>query len=244
MTAGTYDVRWLQRALKTLGHYAGVVDGLVGPMTNAAIVAFKRDHRLRARPYVGPKTLAVLREAVSDVMPAKFGRDTAPMPPWITEISKHIGLHEQRDNAELSAWLRSDGATLGDPAKLPWCGDAVITALRLTLPDEPLPPRLEANPYWARNFAEFGIRCGHVYGAIGTVTRGKGGHVFFAIGYDPARRRFLALGGNQGDAITDNTWIAESRLLALRWPISWPGAYQRPLPLVDSNGAVLSENEA
>lgn len=244
MKLASYDVRWLQRALKALGFDPGAIDGIQGPKTNSAIVAFKEAHGLRARPYVGPLTLGILRDRFAEEMPQRFGPESAPMPPWVVEISKHIGLHEVGDNAQLSAWLRSDGATLGDPAKLPWCGDAAITALRLTLPDEPLPDRLEANPYWARNFADFGIKCGHVYGAVGVVRRGKGGHVFFAIGYDPARRRFLALGGNQGDAISDNTWIAESRLLALRWPISWPPSHQRPLPLVDSTGAILSTNEA
>ena len=161
----------------------------------------------------------------------------------MVEISKFIGLHEVRDNAALREWLASDGATLGDPAKLPWCGDAAITALVKTLPDETLPDDLERNQYWARNFAEFGIKCGHVYGAVIVFRRGKGGHVGFVIGYDPITRRFLVRGGNQGDMIKDS-WMAESRLLALRWPMSWLWTNQRPLPHYDASGTVLSWNEA
>lgn len=243
MTSQSYDVRWLQRALQSLGFYTGRIDGIAGPMTRAAIVAFKRSRGLRARPYVGPITLETLRDAYSEQLPVKFGPDTAPEPPWLVEISKVMGLHEARDNAELRAWLRSDGSTLGDPLRFPWCGDAAITALELVLSDEPLPDAIERNPYWARNFALYGINCGHVYGAVASFTRGKGGHVGFAIGYDPDRRRFLIRGGNQSDSVRDS-WLASNRLLALRWPATWPAAYQRPLPLMDASGAILSTNEA
>ena len=88
------------------------------------------------------------------------------------------------------------------------------------------------------------VKCGHVFGAIGAFKRGKGGHVGFVIGFDPVTRRYQVLGGNQGNAVTDDAWLKESRLLSLRWPLSWPAAHQRPLPLVDGSGAVLSVNEA
>lgn len=244
MKQNSFDVRWLQRALHALGYYSGEIDGISGPQTRAAIVAFKAAIGFRVRPYVGPKTLAALAEAFTPALPKKFGPGANPMPPWVSEISKYLGLHERHDNALLQEWLRSDGSTLGDPAKLPWCGDAAITALVNALPDEVLPDDLEVNPYWARNFAEYGQACGYVYGAVAAFSRGKGGHVGFVIGYDSDRRRFLVLGGNQGDAIRDDTWIAESRLIALRWPMSWSAAYQRPLPLVDASGAILSTNEA
>ncbi|GAA6162557.1 hypothetical protein NBRC116590_02610 [Pelagimonas sp. KU-00592-HH] len=245
MATQVYDVRWLQRALKTLGFYTGEVDGISGPLTRSAVVAFKRSQGLWARPYVGPLTLEALEDAyTAEAKPARFGADHAPEPPWMVEISKYLGLHEVRDNAELRDWLKSDGATLGDPAVYPWCGDAAITALVKTLPDEPLPADLERNPYWARNFAEFGIKCGHVLGAIASFERGKGGHVGFVIGYDPECCRYQVLGGNQGNEISEDAWVAASRLLALRWPLTWPAAHQRPLPLVDASGTVLSVNEA
>ena len=53
-----------------------------------------------------------------------------------------LGLHETRHNADLKAFLRSDGGTLGDPAELPWCGDYVHTCLRLGLPAETFPGRV------------------------------------------------------------------------------------------------------
>lgn len=243
MKPTTYDVRWLQRALAELGHYSGAIDGDIGPKTTAAIIAFKSAHGLRPRPYLGPITLEMLQSAVAEQAPAKYGSDTSPEPPWLVEISKVMGLHEDRDNAELRAWLRSDGSTLGDPAQYPWCGDAAITALELALPHEPLPTDLERNPYWARNFADYGDPCGFVRGAILVFSRGKGGHVGFGMAWDKKRNRFLVRGGNQSDAVTDS-WIAGSRLLAKRWPTTWPRNYQRTMPVLDSASAKLSTNEA
>ncbi|WP_181892952.1 NlpC/P60 family protein [Falsiruegeria mediterranea] len=243
MTTLSYDVRWLQRALQTLGFEPGLIDGIKGPDTDRAVIAFKRSEGLRPRAYVGPITLARLRDAVSEPEPAKYGPETAPEPPWLVEIGQVMGLHEVRDNAELRAWLASDGSTLGDPARFPWCGDAAITALEMALPFEPLPPSIERNPYWARNFADYGVKCGRVYGAVASFTRGKGGHVGFAVGYDPKTHRYRIRGGNQSNMVRDS-WLAGSRLLALRWPSTWPAAHQRPLPVMNSAGQVLSTNEA
>lgn len=240
----SYDVRWLQRCLKSLGHYQGRIDGISGPKTSAAIVSFKRSEGLRPRAYVGPVTLSRLRLRADQGQPRYLVKSTAPEPLWLVEIGKVMGLHEVRDNAELRRWLTSDGSTLGDPAVYPWCGDAAITALELVLPKEPLPDAIEENPYWARNFAHYGVECGKVYGAVSSFSRpGGGGHVAFVVGYDPARNRYRIRGGNQSDSVRDS-WIDGSRLLALRWPKSWPARYQRPLPEMDASGAILSTNEA
>lgn len=240
-----YDNRWLQKSLNKLGFNVGEVDGIVGPKTNAAIVEFKRSVGLRARPYVGPKTLEALAKAVKRKVPKapQINQYSQVEEPWMQEISKFMSLHEVRDNAELSRWLKSDGKTLGDPAKLPWCGDAAITALVKTLPRERLPKSLEANPYWARNFAKFGKSAGKgCYGAVLVFSRGKGGHVGFAVGYDPVKNRYRVRGGNQGDMIKDS-WIDGKRLLAARMPSSWKRK-PRPLPIMNSRGAVISRNEA
>lgn len=237
-----YDNKWLQRSLKKLEFYDGNIDGIIGPQTDAAVVAFKRKHKLKARPYVGVYTLAALAKAVGLKSFPKPNDKAVTEPPWMQEISKFIGLHEIRDNAKLRAWLKSDGKTLGDPAQLPWCGDAAITAICNVLPDETLPAKLEQNPYWARNFAEFGVPCDMIYGATLTFTRSTGGHVGFAVGFDLIRDRFLVRGGNQGDMIKDS-WIDRRRCIAQRWPSTYPVELQRPLPLMNSKGAVISRNE-
>ena len=96
------------------------------------------------------------------------------MPPWLLEMNRRMGLHEGRDNRALSAWLRI-GRFLGDPAKLPWCGDAVETAIVKTLPDEPVP----SNPFWAQAWKAFGIDAGGpIVGSIGVIRwSAKAGHV-------------------------------------------------------------------
>jgi uncharacterized protein (TIGR02594 family) len=153
-----------------------------------------------------------------------------------------LGWHEKRNNAALMAWLRSDGKTLGDPSKLPWCGDAVETALKLAVPNLALTPELRSNPYWARNWAKFGVSASHMpYGAVVSFERpGGGGHVGFAVGKSKDGHLIYVLGGNQTDAITIAP-LAATRLLAARWPQEVPMSHA-PLPI--RTGGALSVNEA
>jgi uncharacterized protein (TIGR02594 family) len=137
--------------------------------------------------------------------------------PWIVSMKSVYGLHETRDKTRLQLWLRSDGKTLGDPGALPWCGDAVETAIKNALPDEPFPGDLGKNPYWARNWALFG-REAKGYGSVGVFERGSGGHVGFLVGEDTVC--YHVLGGNQGDAV-NVARLSKDRLLAARWPASW-----------------------
>ena len=170
----------------------------------------------------GPQTHdAFLRR----IFPLPHPAATADLP-WVRELKAVYGWHEGRDNAKLRAWLKSDNKTLGDPAALPWCGDAVETAVKLALPDEPFREGLAVNPYWARNWAGFG-REGHGLGCIGVFERGPtSGHVGFLMGEDDAC--YHVLGGNQGDAV-NVTRIAKSRLLVSRWPITY-ATDPKPLP--------------
>jgi peptidoglycan hydrolase-like protein with peptidoglycan-binding domain len=58
------DWKRVQRRLTELGFDPGPHDGIRGPKTDAALVAFKRSIGLRARPYLGPVTMAALFEVV------------------------------------------------------------------------------------------------------------------------------------------------------------------------------------
>lgn len=159
--------------------------------------------------------------------------------PWMIEAKKVIGLHEKRDHAALAKWLKSDGKTLGDPSKLPWCGDFVDTAIELALPDEPRPGPLGENPYWALNWLHFGKACLPAYGAIVAFERPGGGHVGFLFGQD--KTRFFVLGGNQGDTVSV-TPIDRGRARGYRWPSTYSG---RPGKLPEmKSGAASSKNEA
>lgn len=169
----------------------------------------------------GPKTLA----ASMALLPATPAPMATEDPPWVVEMKKVYGWHETRDNARLRAWLKSDGKTLGDPDALPWCGDAVETAIKLALPDEPFVGALAENPYYARNWATFG-RSAIGYGCIGVFSRGPtSGHVGFLVGEDDTCLHVL--GGNQGDSVSV-TRVEKWRMLATRWPLTYD---KTPAPL-------------
>jgi peptidoglycan hydrolase-like protein with peptidoglycan-binding domain len=177
----TQIVQSVQTRLQELGYYAGKIDGDAGPNTEAALADFKAAHGFVARPYPVIQTLHMLfdEDARAKARPIVKGE-----PAWMVEARSVTGLHEVKDYAELAAWLRSDGPTLGDPRKLPWCGDFVQTAIKLTLPNEAIPE----NPYLARNWLKFGVETKPRLGAVMVFWRGSrngiSGHVAFYVGED------------------------------------------------------------
>jgi len=167
------------------------------------------------------------------------GVDSALPPPWIQQIAKVEGLHETRDKAKLSKWLKSDGITLGDPTKLPWCGDAVDTAMELALPNEPRPGDLGKNPYWALNWLYFGKALKEpVYGAVVVFKRPSGGHVGFIVGQNETH--YEVFGGNQSDSVS-KVFIEKSRCVGIRWPSTYTGN-KTPVPY--RKLGTVSKNEA
>lgn len=202
------EVRSIQTNLGRLGFDPGPIDGIYGPRTASAILAFKRQRGLRIREFVGPKTWDMLHETGHTET-----RVGIPELPWLAEIRRAMNLHEVYDNAGLRRWLSSDGSTLGDPAVLPWCGDAVETAIRLALPKEPVPD----NPYWALNWRQWGRASDPTYGCVISIKRPGGGHVAFLVGED--KSRYYCLGGNQQNRIAVVP-IDKSRFApeSFRWP--------------------------
>ena len=250
----------IQSALKAAGHYSGELDGIFGPASRAAVDAaltaagvdftgWPHSRRMVAiRQWVlkgagfelgvidgveGPKTRAAAYA---------FSKPVGVELPWLTEAEKVIGHHEVVDSEELRAWLRKDGATLGDPAKLPWCGDFVETAIKLALPKEKVP----ANPYLARNWDDWGEDATRRYGAVIVFWRGRRagtqGHVGFATAIDEARGLVEVLGGNQGNEVS-RAWLCMDRILAWRAPKGWASK----MPIIgdrSSGSAAISMNEA
>jgi len=150
-----------------------------------------------------------------------------PILPWMVELEKVLGLHEARDREKLAKWLKSEGSTLGDPSKLPWCGDAVDTSMELALPNEPRPGDLGKNPYWALNWQFFGVKTTPFYGAVGAFKRTSGGHVGYLIGQN--KTHYRVFGGNQSDAVTKDAWIDKKQLVDVRWPSTFKNP-RAPLP--------------
>ena len=221
------DWRTVQDRLRDLGFYSGLIDGARGPLTDQAIVAFKRSVGFAARPFYGPLTHEALMAA-----PAP-----GDLYPWFREAERMLGLHERRDHSRLRGWFDKSVAWI-DPREIAWCGAFVATCLRKWQADIALP----ANPLGARQWGAFGESCTPQCGAVLTFWRGSKtgwqGHVGFCAGEDADA--FHVLGGNQGNAVTI-TRISRTRLLQSRWPKghSQPLHIRRLTP-----GGKLSTNEA
>ena len=170
----------IQSALKAAGHYSGALDGVFGPRSRAAADAALKEAGVPFAAWPHSRRMVAIRQWVlkgagfdpgpidgvegpkTRAAAYAFSKPVGVELPWITEAEKVIGHHEVVDNEELRAWLRRDGATLGDPAKLPWCGDFVETAIKLALPKEKVP----ANTYLARNWADWGEDATRRYGEV------------------------------------------------------------------------------
>lgn len=225
MSLSPPDILKIQTRLRDLGLDPGPLDGVMGPHTESAIVAFKRSNGLKPRPYVGPLTWKMLFDTQQQQL--DLNHDL----PWMIEAKKALNRHEVYDNAWLKTWLASDGHTLGDPAQLPWCGDFVETPIRLTLPTEPVP----RNPYWALNWRSFGIATLPTYGCVASIKRQGGGHVGFIVGEDNGR--YYMAGGNQSNKssvvpVDKGRFVPES----FRWPSTYP-TQAIHLPRLNSSAA-------
>lgn len=208
--------RWLQTRLNAHGARLAV-DGDIGRATIAAIRWFQENCGLRVTGIADTATVKWLRQP-----PGAIGRvvgepaaPAATLPPWMYELVRRMGLHESRDKAELVSFLKI-GKFLGDPAKLPWCGDAVESAIVKTLPDE----RVPTNAFFAQNWATFGKRVEPMVGAVGVIRwSASAGHVGFVSKVTAST--ISMVGGNQSNAIT-NASFPRSKFIAFRWPLTSP----------------------
>ncbi|SOB90011.1 uncharacterized protein (TIGR02594 family) [Rhodobacter sp. JA431] len=225
-------LEWVQRRLIAHGFNPGIVDGIWGRNTLAATMAFQTSRNLPATGTLNEATVAALRatpgqQAAPALTPSAEPprQDLLDHFPWMALALRKKGLHEGRDNAELRAFLRSDGKTLGDPASLPWCGDFVETCVAVTMPDVIVPN----NPYLARNWLHFGQTVNPCFGAILVFWRGSrsgtSGHVGFY--YSEDDDVYHVLGGNQSNKISV-TSLKKDRLLGARLP-SVGGPYPRKM---------------
>jgi len=231
-------IKRIQAALKTRGYDPGPIDGINGRMTTIAIAAFQRENGLDVKWFgtLGPKTISRLLGGESAETNAAASTNVVARP-WYTLALSKKGLHE--DGAAIPAFLKEDGKSVGDPSKLPWCGDFVETCIALTLRDEPM----VANPYLARNWLKWGVPCEPQLGAVMVYWRGTkdgiSGHVAFCAGESDSS--YYNLGGNQSNAVTVAP-IEKERLLGARWPRTVPIPHHLVMP--ELVGGKLSTNEA
>lgn len=220
-------MEWVQRRLHAHDFNPGVVDGIWGRNTRNALIAFQLSKGLVAQGILNNATVAALRADPTGedhlAAPAVPTRDLLDFFPWMTLALRKKGMHEQDDNRDLRAFLRSDGKTLGDPAQLPWCGDFVETCIALSLPSAVLPN----NPYLARNWQRFGTVVPPCFGSILVFWRGSlsgsKGHVGFY--YSEDNTHFHVLGGNQSNRVSVAR-LDKARLLSAQLP-TVDGPYPR-----------------
>lgn len=230
-------VERIQHELARRGFDPGVVDGINGPRTRAAVRAFQASAGLLQDGIVGPKTYAALLGGAA--MPSAADN---PGIPWFQEARRLIGVREQvgpGSNSRILDWAAQAGIDYRSD-DIPWCGLFVAHCISATLRDEALP----ANPLGARNWQRFGAPSTAQLGAIVVFWRikrdGIFGHVGFYAGEDDAA--YHVLGGNQGDKVSI-TRIAKERLLQFRWPATAPMGQGDPLVLA-AGETFFSTNEA
>ena len=159
-------------------------------------------------------------------------------PHWITRAGEHLGLREipgKQTAPAIARWLRELRAWWADD-ETPWCG--VFVAAMLRPGGHPLPKHW----YRARAWLDWGIHCGPIPGCVVVFSRGGAGHVGFLMGRDKVGR-LIVRGGNQGNAVTDAPFDP-ARVLGYRWPPDSALPAETTLPLLASNGAPSSRNEA
>lgn len=124
-----------------------------------------------------------------------------PMPLWMTEAFKHVGLREipgKNHNSTILKWLVSLKAWWRED-ETPWCGTFVAHCLRTA--------KLETPKHWyrAKAYALCGSPCNKdsiPFGAICIKSRQGGGHVFFAVARSRDGQTIYGLGGNQGNMVS------------------------------------------
>jgi uncharacterized protein (TIGR02594 family) len=239
------NVLKVQTRLKELGFDPGPIDGIRGRSTISAVRQFQAARGLTVDGLVGPKTYQAM---FGEANPAFPNRPAAPpavaidATPWMVEARRVMGLHEIHHKKSLWDWLKSDGATVGDPSKVPWCGDFVQTAIALSMPEEPLPE----NPYLAANWVKFGIPCSPQFGAVLSFWRGSPtswqGHVGFYSG--ETATHFRVLGGNQSDRVSE---VLNAKNRIRKNGVRWPSTALHPTGgriAVDGKGLITTTNEA
>ncbi|MEM8838924.1 MAG: TIGR02594 family protein [Pseudomonadota bacterium] len=219
----------VQRRLKTLGFCPGEIDGVRGPLTDQAIVNFKRSVGLRARPYFGPLTHDALFADEEDEAFEHHG--------YINNARALLGVHERRNHSRLTSWFTKTVRWI-DPREIAWCGAFVETCMRMWGEDVTV-----ENPLGARNWLSYGKDVAPQTGTIlvfwRVSRRDWRGHVGFYWGED--KTHFHVLGGNQSNAVTI-TRIAKSRLLGARMPFDVPETGKTVE--MTARGVPISENEA
>lgn len=208
------DFPQVQRRLKALGLYAGVIDDEWGPGMATGVSALLTDAE-KARGIEPPKA------PLWSHLPANYAwlRDVGPLPRHLVALLDLLGTKETSGAANspvIMGWVaeceRAGVHIAGYSAdSVPWCGLGMAVAMvraGRTVPDGPL---------WALNWDKFGVDGGQPeLGDVLTFQRPGGGHVAQYIAEDK-QGFYHVLGCNQSDTVSIMR-IAKSRMHGCRQP--------------------------
>nr|WP_321444943.1 peptidoglycan-binding protein [uncultured Cohaesibacter sp.] len=216
----TEQLRRVQARLKALGFEPGPIDGVPGPMTSAAIIAFKKSVNLKPRDKVGPVTLRMLFEVKT-----KAKGVVLDIPPLARPLIQRLGWHEGRNTLDLLKWFRAFGKVLGNPKQLPWCGEGAENAALEMFPSVPVP----SNPFFAQDWRFYGVDAGGpLIGSFGIIRWNKdAGHIGVVANYDRKTGMVTLLGCNQKDQIRYDSFHIR-HFIAFRVPPSEAGKIYAP----------------
>ncbi len=126
---------WLQTRL--VHHGARIaIDGDIGRVSIAALKAFQAVHGLSASGIADSETTRALREPAKTSQ-RRAGRAARPGRAGGDAAAVDVGAAGPPQGPARGAGQGgASWSLLGDPAKLPWCCDAVESAIAKTLPDE------------------------------------------------------------------------------------------------------------
>ena len=235
----TYTVLELQRQLLARGYNPGPLDGVSGPKTDAAIIAFKKSRGLRPRAYVGPVTENLLFNTGVKNVSTRNGKS----PPWMVIARSLEGTREiagRKHNPKILAmWKRAKLPFTDD--ETPWCAGFVGACLEQAGFRSTRSAAARSYERW-----EYGTRLRKpVADCIVVFWRGKragwSGHVGFVDSIDQ-QGRLMVLGGNQGNAVNVKPFN-RARLVGYFWPKGFPLPENSGLNRIVSHDA-SSTNEA
>lgn len=119
----TCAIQTIQHRLNELGFNAGAADNVEGPATRSAVVRFKRQHSLAARPYLGEQTLGLLFSGEAEPYAPPAVPDTSDAP-WLDYGLPFEGLVEipgPEHNPQIVRWGREAGITWWNNDDDAWC---------------------------------------------------------------------------------------------------------------------------
>jgi uncharacterized protein (TIGR02594 family) len=140
--------------------------------------------------------------------------------PWLAIALAEVGTKEglgAADNPAVLAYYRDAGHPEVKADEVAWCS-AFASAI-MARAGYPTPP--VATNLLARSWLTYGVACAPRPGAIGIWPRGAAwqGHVGFVVSIDLAVGTCKLLAGNQGNAVSVQTYGIE-HALAFRWPVA------------------------